>query len=111
MAYCIRFHRDVSDRECFACEYTSRYAHPLNKKIHLLRCGYENYKYTNLNIHERINAKSWVSELYHPAYCNLIESVTADDLTEKVLINIRQQCDRETKLYRKNWKTNLRNQK
>lgn len=69
-------------------------------------CEKECVMYVDLNIHERINAKSWVKELYQPAYCNLIEDVTADYLTEKVMQNIDQPCTRESKLYRKNWKIN-----
>ena len=64
-------------------------------------------RYIELEIHERINAKSWVTELCMLAYGSVVKTLMlADDLPEYIRKNIGEQCDRETKLYKKNWKIN-----
>ena len=36
----------------------------------------------------------------------MVPLLLADELPEYIMQNIGEQCDRETKLYRKNWKIN-----
>jgi hypothetical protein len=64
-------------------------------------------RYIELNINERINAKSWVAELCCLVSYSVIKTlVLADDLPDYIRQNISQPCDHETILYRKNWKIN-----
>lgn len=64
-------------------------------------------RYVELGIHERINVKSWVLELCCLAYGSVVKTLLlADELPEYIMQNICEQCDRETKLYRKDWTIN-----
>ena len=61
-------------------------------------------RYIELGIHERINAKSWVKELCLLAYGSVVKTLLlAEGLPEYIRKNIGEACDRETRLYRKNW--------
>ena len=62
-------------------------------------------RYIELRINERINAKSWVAELCLLAYGSVVKTLLlAEELPDYIGRNVSEQCDRETKLYRKNWK-------
>ena len=103
MNYCRRYGRKVSLPHCLACGE----CRPPGERVDGRMCEKECVMYVDLNIHQRINAKSWVRELYQPEWV-LMKDVTSDYLTEMVMNNIDQPCDRESKLYRKNWRINRR---
>lgn len=64
-------------------------------------------RYIELNINERINAKSWLVGLGgQQLYSRPVLTLLPNNLPDIIKQNISQPCDHETKLYRKNWKIN-----
>ena len=61
--------------------------------------------YTELNIHERINAKSWLVGLRLRNFSRPVISLLLIDLPISIRQNVSQPYDNETRLYRKNWQS------
>ena len=60
-------------------------------------------RYTELNIHERINAKSWLVGLGPQLYRRPIFTLLPINLPDVIEQNVSQPYDHETKLFRRNW--------
>lgn len=77
----------------------------MDKKRSVWFVGKRKTPYIEMNVHQRINAKSWVKELCLLAYGSVVKTLLlADDLPGYIRQNIGEQCDRETRMYRKNWR-------
>lgn len=66
---------------------------------------FQKVKYADLGLHQRINTKSWVKELCLLAHGSVLKTLLmVDNLPMYIRQNTNETCNKETMMYKKNWR-------